>query len=78
MTITLSYSDTAPLSSVMILHITVTTVSLLDKLKSELMYGCQSESLYEWRFTANQFILAPSPFETHGQNFFFSIEHLRT
>jgi hypothetical protein len=30
----------------------------------------ESELLYDWRFTANQFILAPCPFETHDQYFF--------
>jgi hypothetical protein len=45
MTITLSFSDTASLSSV---------IWLSSQLESEL--------LYDWRFTANQFVLAPSPF----------------
>jgi hypothetical protein len=35
-----------------------------------------SQLLYDWRFTAHQFVLAPSPFETHDQNF-LSAQHLR-
>jgi hypothetical protein len=33
-----------------------------------------SELLYDWRLTANQFVLVPSPLETHDQ-YFFSTEH---
>jgi hypothetical protein len=44
MTITVSSSYTALLSSVMILCITVATVSLIDKLEPERTYGCQRQS----------------------------------
>jgi hypothetical protein len=36
----------------------------------------KSELLYDWRFTANQFVLSSSPPETHDQSF-FSTELLR-
>jgi hypothetical protein len=34
----------------------------------------ESELFYDWRFTANQFVLAPSPFKLTAR-FFFSVEH---
>jgi hypothetical protein len=37
----------------------------------------KSELLYDCRFTANQFALGSSPFETHDQRVFFSTELLR-
>jgi hypothetical protein len=33
----------------------------------------ESELLYDWRFTANQFVL-----ETHNQQFYLPTEHLRS
>jgi hypothetical protein len=33
----------------------------------------ESELLYDWRFTTNQFVLATSPFETHDQYFFLQM-----
>jgi hypothetical protein len=35
-----------------------------------------SELLYDWRFTADQFVLVPKPLETHEQKFFFATEPL--
>jgi hypothetical protein len=37
----------------------------------------ESESLYDWRFTANQLVLAPTPWDTRPV-IFFSTEHLRS
>jgi hypothetical protein len=37
---------------------------------NHMMPESESELLYDRRFPANQFILAPVPLETHGQNFF--------
>jgi hypothetical protein len=37
----------------------------------------QSELLYDWRFTANQFVLAPSPLRLTARIVSSSIEHLR-
>jgi hypothetical protein len=33
--------------------------------------GSESELLYDWRFTANQFVLAPSPLRLTARNLFF-------
>jgi hypothetical protein len=33
----------------------------------------ESESLCDWRFTGNHFVLAPSPIDTHDQNFFTTL-----
>jgi hypothetical protein len=33
----------------------------------------ESELLYDWRFTADQFVLATSPLRPHGQQFFFRL-----
>jgi hypothetical protein len=30
----------------------------------------ERELLYDWRFTANQFVFVTKPLETHGKNFF--------
>jgi hypothetical protein len=37
-----------------------------------------SELLYDWRFAANQFVLATSPLGLTTSNSFFLIEHLRS
>jgi hypothetical protein len=44
------------------------------------LYQAGLELLYDWRFTAYQFILATGkPLETHDQYFFFSShQHLRS
>jgi hypothetical protein len=39
--------------------------------------GSESDSLYDWRCTANQFVLATSPLRI-TTNIFFSTEHLRS
>jgi hypothetical protein len=39
------------------------------------VYSSESELLYDWRFTANQFILATSPLRLMNNNFIF---HLNT
>jgi hypothetical protein len=38
----------------------------------------ESELLYDWQFTVNQFVLAPSPFRLTTSIFFNSTEHLRS
>jgi hypothetical protein len=38
----------------------------------------ESELLYDWRLTANQFILAPSPSSSRPELFFFATEPLRS
>jgi hypothetical protein len=35
--------------------------------------GTESESLYDWRFTANQFVLAISPLRLTASNFIFQL-----
>jgi hypothetical protein len=47
----------------------VLQLSLTDPLQS------QSQLLYDWRFTANQFVLATSPLSL-TTSIFFSIEHI--
>jgi hypothetical protein len=42
-----------------------------------LLWMSESELLYDWRFRANQFVLAPSPLRLTAR-MFSSIEHLRT
>jgi hypothetical protein len=44
------------------------TVEVFDPAST---WESESELLYDWRFTANQFIGA-EPLETHGQNFFLN------
>jgi hypothetical protein len=34
----------------------------------------KSESLYDWRFTANQFVLAPSPLRVTSRDFLFQLK----
>jgi hypothetical protein len=46
----------------------------LDLLKTE--SESESKLLYDWWFTAHQFVLAPSPIKLTAR-IFFSIEHLR-
>jgi hypothetical protein len=43
------------------------------KLKSE----SESDLLYNWRFSADQFVLATSPLRLTTSNFIFLTEHLR-
>jgi hypothetical protein len=38
----------------------------------------ESELLYDWRFTAYQFVLVPSPLRLTITNFYFATEHLRS
>jgi hypothetical protein len=40
-------------------------------------YSSESELLYDWRFTANQFVLVSSPLRLTTRDLFFSVEHLR-
>jgi hypothetical protein len=57
----------SPASAISLSHQQLTTTELpWSESESE------SELLYVWRFTANQFVLAPSPFEFHDQRLFFS------
>jgi hypothetical protein len=49
-----------------------TTDSILIWLESE----SESELLYDWRFTVNQFVLAPTPWDSRPV-ITFSTEHLQ-
>jgi hypothetical protein len=46
-----------------------------QRLTHSLLAATESESqlLYDWRFTANQFFLAPSPLKITTRNFFFQL-----
>jgi hypothetical protein len=46
-------------------------------LESEWQWEWESELIYNWRFTANQFVLASSPLRLTAR-IFFLIEHLRS
>jgi hypothetical protein len=60
-------------------HVSVATDThaIIEEL-SEAVSESESELLYDWRFTANQFVLAPSPLRLTARIFFISIEHLRS
>jgi hypothetical protein len=54
------------------------TVEVFDPASTRKWLGSESESelLYDWRFTANQFVLAPAPWDSRPES--FSVEHLRS
>jgi hypothetical protein len=57
-------------------HSEVVTTNNYKTLKSIVTTAeSESELLYDWRYTANQLVLAPSPLRLTTR-IFFSIEHL--
>jgi hypothetical protein len=56
-------------------HVTSGTQNALNNLK--LKFHLESELLYDWRFTANQFVLATSPLRP-TTSIFLSTRHLRS
>jgi hypothetical protein len=56
----------------------LTYLILIIYLKSFIDPVSESELLYDWRFTANHFVLAPSPLKITITVFFFSTELLRS
>jgi hypothetical protein len=53
------------------------TVEIFDPASTRETSDSESQLLYDWRFTANQFVLATSPLSLRISNF-FATEHLRS